>query len=360
MRNLRLEDLLKNYLKNIFEEDRRLIQRVNRWALTAAPLNPDTYPKGNTKQHKRWELPSQLYPYLHTTEEKCYKIRNGLLSQIVFMKKAVDPSDILLSEIQREFPNVDYEVRCPLTDQLIGIEDIASAIKQTSRIGRLEINLDFSVDLETINKLEIGNLSWIKPAYHLYHLRSMFSEFDRLLKKVQTKAYLTDRRQTGDYPTNREARWETHPESPQFATYTECVKVEVKLLAQIFSFLKAPKIVLDGKLTRRMEQILGHEIEPGSFHCPISGQKINYDAFMKSVRSSEHGRSTYQVAHIVPLATEGGRHNAANISWITELGNRVQGEDSLDDIVEEIFSMARYHKDRLGLTWEEVERLNKK
>ena len=101
-------------------------------------------------------------------------------------------------------------------------------------------------------------------------------------------------------------------------------------------------------------EVLPSALSPGSFRCPISGESISFADFLLSLERRTHGRSEYQVAHLIPLA-QGGKHVVGNVSWITELGNRVQGESSLDEIVVQIFSMAYYHKERLGLRWEEVE-----
>ena len=54
-----------------------------------------------------------------------------------------------------------------------------------------------------------------------------------------------------------------------------------------------------------------------------------------------------------------GSMRQINISWITELGNRVQGEDSMDKIVKAIYMMAEYHREREHLTWQQVEAIAK-
>ena len=53
----------------------------------------------------------------------------------------------------------------------------------------------------------------------------------------------------------------------------------------------------------------------------------------ESVKSPEHGKSPYQVGHLNPLKAGSSpkfRHAAANISWISDDGNRIQGHLSLD------------------------------
>ena len=57
-----------------------------------------------------------------------------------------------------------------------------------------------------------------------------------LTKKIKVKTYLTDRAQTGDYKTNREKRWEAHPNDVQYALRRDCMRIETKLLRQIAMF----------------------------------------------------------------------------------------------------------------------------
>ena len=102
------------------------------------------------------------------------------------------------------------------------------------------------------------------------------------------------------------------------------------------------------------EKALDNEFIKDSFRCPISGKEIMYDEFFERIENPVHGRSGYQVGHMDPIAGT-GKHVSENTSWITDLGNRVQGEASLEDITNEIFYMAKFHKDRLGISWEEAE-----
>jgi hypothetical protein len=350
--------LLEDYLHDIFgtKNYKRLSERISRWALTVEPLNPDAYPKGNTKQIFRWDIPHHLYSYLYASQDTCYSALHRLLAQIVFMQGVPDLPTLpqLRAVLLDKFPTFNAGIVCPLTGRAIRFDDVVVAILPSSRIGRSEINIDF-IPSQGREILDPDNLSWIYPPYHLYLLRDTFRSCARLLEKTQTKSYLTDRRQTGDYPSNRERRWEINPSSPQFATYTECIRIEVKLLAQILEFSKAPQIQFDQEVATAIQAIIGSELKSGNFRCPISGQFIAYDTFVTKVAEAEHGSSPYHVAHLIPLARTDGRHAATNISWITELGNRVQGEDAFEDIVDEIFMMAQYHKERLGLDWSAVE-----
>lgn len=352
-------DSLDTYLSLVFGQKYSVLRsRVDRWSLKAAPLNPDKYPKGNTITLERWNIPAYQYPYLLESEEACYATRHRLLSHLVVIvgKDSMLFDQNLFEEVKQTYELGD-QVVCAQSGDVINVEDINIAIRQTSRLGTLELNVDFTDLVEPNAKLDIGTLAWVKPAHHLFSLRSLFRQFDGLLPKVQTKAYLTDRRQTGTFPSNREARWEIDPSSPQFATKSECINIEVKLLAQILEFTGAPTREIDKSAEEKIVDLIGSSPKPGSFRCPISGQSIDYSKFISEANEPNHGRSTYQVGHLVPLARPEGKHAAANISWITELGNRVQGEDSLTEIVEQIFRMANYHRNRLNLDWNQIEQI---
>src|SRR5690242_7852306 len=86
---------LESYLSIVFGRSyRRLTDRINRWALIVEPLNPEKYPKGNTKQFHRWELPNNppselaYLRGLYASEEECHVAKYRLMAQIVFMEDA--------------------------------------------------------------------------------------------------------------------------------------------------------------------------------------------------------------------------------------------------------------------------------
>lgn len=222
-----------------------------------------------------------------------------------------------------------------------------------SRIGNLEIPIWYKLDLNKGGKHSENNVFWFSPFNELYELREL--QEGRIITKIQVKSYLTDRRQTGNYQTNREVRWETHPNSPQFATRIDCMLIEAKLIAQVFTFTNAPTIPKDKVYL--IEKALNEQFKKDSFRCPISGKPIDYnDFFEKVVLNSIHGRSGYQIGHLIPLSNN-GFHKIDNISWITEIGNRVQGESSLNEVINDIFYMAIFHKNKKNMEWKDIEKL---
>ena len=336
------EELLekyKAYLEPFFTgtQIKKLFTRLERISCSIAPLNTDT---GNTQTIPRWQLSPENPNY--ASKEECEKIFNILISDLLGFLGADGYKNRHCLEVFKEGE---------LTrDELIKV------LGSSSRIGSLELPLEYKVPLSQGGRHVAENIFWYCPLEALDQLRGWLGNA-KIITKIQVKAYLTDRRQTGDYQTNREIRWETNPSSPQFASKKDCLEIELKLLSQISIFHGAPELPVE--LIPIVERALGAKYVKDSFRCPISGKPIIYEEFFEKVASPVHGRSGFQVGHLNPLATAGG-HNSGNISWITDLGNRVQGDSSLEEIAKDIFYMALFHKERLNLTWEEIEDLIKK
>jgi hypothetical protein len=153
--------------------------------------------------------------------------------------------------------------------------------------------------------------------------------FQNLFGKVLVKSYLTDRAQTGDFKTNREKRWEAHPQSPQFALRRDCFSVELELIDQLFRFQHFPTGVV------RYLQGTGVPIDTGKVaRCPVTLDPLDFEVLAQEVADPVHGKAAYQVGHLNPLKAGAGaefRHHKKNISWITADGNRIQGHLTLKE-----------------------------
>ena len=153
--------------------------------------------------------------------------------------------------------------------------------------------------------------------------------FEAIFDKVRVKSYLTDRAQTGNFQTNREKRWEAHPQSPQFALRGDCFAVELELIDQLFRFQSFPPGIV-----RYLEStgLLG---EPAKVaRCPVTLDPLDFEVLAQECADPTHGKSAYQVGHLNPLKAGAGvgfRHHKANISWITADGNRIQGHLTLKE-----------------------------
>ncbi len=189
-----------------------------------------------------------------------------------------------------------------------------------------------------------GNLVWVCDDITLRTLKlrqylanpetSPDAEFFKqvLDDKIKVKTYLTDRALTGNYKTNREKRWETHPRSVQFALRRTCMAIEHVLITQLCAFEGFPP---NARQSLQAQGILPAQIE--TFHCPITLNSIPFATFRKELMNPTHGKSSFQVGHLNPLklddpASTTSGHTADNISWISEDGNRIQGSLSLKDV----------------------------
>jgi hypothetical protein len=169
-----------------------------------------------------------------------------------------------------------------------------------------------------------------------------FQLFASILDKVRVKSYLTDRALTGDYKTNREKRWEAHPQSPQFAFRRDCLAVELELIDQLVRFNNFPKGTI-----RYFQSVglLGNLSKVA--RCPVTLDPLDFEVLAQDVTDPTHGKSAYQVGHMNPLkAGESAefRHTSANISWITEDGNRIQGHLTLKETRELLLRIARNYE----------------
>ena len=190
---------------------------------------------------------------------------------------------------------------------------------------------------------QLGNLTWLhdEPILRTLKLRkhvidkatSPDPKFFRsvLADKIRVKTYLTDRVLTGNHKTNREKRWEVHPDSVHFAERRACLAIEYALITTLCAFEGFPTATL-----RKLQEanILPSDL-PAAI-CPISGDTLSYQDLRSELLNPIHGKSSFQIGHRNPLKLgDGGElagHTADNVSWISADGNRIQGSLSLDEL----------------------------
>ncbi|MBI4327229.1 MAG: hypothetical protein HY674_18490, partial [Chloroflexi bacterium] len=169
-----------------------------------------------------------------------------------------------------------------------------------------------------------------------------FQLFAHILDKVRVQSYLTDRALTGDFKTNREKRWEAHPGSPQFAFRRDCLAVELELIDQLVRFTSFPSGTI------RYLQSVGLLTDVSKVaRCPVTLDPLDFELLAQEVTDPTHGKSAYQVGHLNPLKagdSEEFRHHRANISWITEDGNRIQGHLTLKETRELLLRISRNYE----------------
>jgi len=298
--------VITGLLRNVF-----LIELVNdeisstkmevRWALKES--------KGK-KQEKFDESDPRFCTY-----ENCLEIFSDLLMEL---KTSTERDEVTtLLKLYQKYSLLPYE---------IPLDYVQSPIKNNTL-----------THIHTIN-----NIQWIWDKKHqrALNLREILMNpsknaehelFSTILKdKIKVETYLTDRVQTGKHKTNREKRWEVHPESVHFSFRRNCLEIEHRLVDQLshfegfpsglFNLLKSEGMISDGE----------------TFRCPVTLNVLSFNEFRTELQSRIHGKSSFQVGHLNPLKlitddpTSG--HTPENISWFSADGNRIQGNLSLKEI----------------------------
>ena len=203
-----------------------------------------------------------------------------------------------------------------------------------------DIPFDYvSIEVEKIHRVE--NIIFYSPSDFIKILKARIAYKKilndiipkKILGKIDVCSYKTERSQTGDFKTNREYRWETVRCSPQGASKKFCWEIEVKLMNQICEMKNFPDNV---KLPDNI-----NEIERNTTLCPVMLEKLDYNDLLEDGNNTTHGESTMQLGHLEPKSNSLGAHNKNNISWISKEGNRIQGNNSIDEIHEKIISLSK-------------------
>ena len=140
------------------------------------------------------------------------------------------------------------------------------------------------------------------------------------VRKIRTKAYRTDRAQTGATQTNRAKRWESSFHDYQYANVESCWSVERALLESLADFSGFP--------SQARALLVAHELATATATvacCPVTLQTHLFEDF---AAQRLIGRSDFHVGHLHPLKA-GGQHVGSNVAWLSRDGNRIQGDLSL-------------------------------
>jgi len=150
------------------------------------------------------------------------------------------------------------------------------------------------------------------------------SVMKKVYDKVQVKSYLTDRVLTGNHKTNREYRWEVSPESVHFAFKRDCMEIENSLVLAVINMEGFPP-----EIRESLTNSAGIKLPREHTSCPITLEKLSYGKLSDELISPNHGKSSFQVGHLDPLKND-GTHIANNIAWVSDEGNRIQGDNTLE------------------------------
>ncbi len=148
---------------------------------------------------------------------------------------------------------------------------------------------------------------------------------NNLISGISTRAQRSGRRQTGEFQSNREARWKLKPNDPQYGTEEDCKAIELRLLGMMCEFVNAP--VPDDTVRGILAKYIDHVPVPGNYRDALTLERLNYNDFLSEASTPTWGHSKFHIGHIDPKQVP--RHTPKNISWRTMRSNLIQGDMTL-------------------------------
>jgi len=354
-------DLLPFVKKHLGFSDKELKKIKQRlWCFSSSLRQPrkDDASCNKTPFFERWYTGNISHLTCHdpryADKQECQNICAILLALLLESNGIATPSQsaILIVEkiLHRKFQ--PQSLKCVHTKQDISADDIKRAVNySTQRLGSYEIPISYKMALNQGGTHVHTNVGWMKPLHINYQLRECLKNnlicvnvekraIKNALDKIQVKAYCTDKVTMPPYYSNRDIRWATWPDGIQYASHYQCAMIELELMAQLYEFENAPK--LDDTLLLEIEKVRGIKFCLGNRKCFVTGKLLNFTDYVEAAVNPQGGKSKYHVGHIVPL-TRGGKHGADNIAWATDDGNRIQGNDTIEEIEAKLVDAVEYH-----------------
>jgi hypothetical protein len=340
-------------------EARRLHERLWRFSAHLRQPRKDDRSCNKTPYFNRWDT-NDVTSYItpedprYATEETCRRIYETLLA-LLLEAHGIPASPAKAQRLaERTLGRAlqPQSLACVQTGKPITQGDIKRALHYvTQRLGTFEIPTAYRVGLDHGGRHDPGNVGWMKPLHINYILRDELHAYlaranaprnaiKNALDKIQVKAYATDKQTMPPHFSNRDVRWATWPESVQYTSHYECAMIEMELMVELFEFVGAPPLSED--LHAAILEVRGRPLEPGTRRCYVTGTAMDFDDYVQAAVTPRGGKSAYHVGHILPL-TRGGRHEWRNIAWLSDDGNRIQGNDTLDETEDKLLDAVEYH-----------------
>jgi len=346
-------------------ETRRLSDRV--WKFSAEIRQPrkDDRSCNKTPFFERWNIgqTSHLTPTdpRYATHQECDAVYSTLVALLMEAHSVgpLTPAASSAASLVLGRPVTLGGLSCVHTSAPITGDDIKKTLDySTPRLGAYEIPISYKVGLDSGGTHARSNVGWMKPLHVVYELRAALRSslaaagvapeaIDTALDKIQVKSNCTDKQTMPPYFSNRDIRWATWPSSPRYACRFDCAKVELELMAELFEFSMAPP--LNAALASAVGATRGSSVSTQSRVCFVTGKPLDYSKYLAGAKNPRRGRSTYHVGHLLPL-TRGGKHTSVNVAWVSDDGNRIQGNDTIQEIEDKLAESVEYHLRRDVMT----------
>jgi hypothetical protein len=186
---------------------------------------------------------------------------------------------------------------------------------------------------ENIKLINLSDLKWLIVVRPIMYNLIREVGGNKIVSKIKTKSYKTDRSQTGEVQTNRAKRFECLYNDFQSGTKEDCLSVERKLLNDLCGFKNFPKETIE-------KNTFNNFFDSFETKCPITFEHLNFNDL---ISGTTHGESRFQVGHLQPLK-RGGEHTGKNIAWISDSGNRIQGDLTIEETHNLIIEISNHFK----------------
>lgn len=148
----------------------------------------------------------------------------------------------------------------------------------------------------------------------------------RLINGIETRALRSGRRQTGEFQSNREARWQLEPADPQYGAEIDCKIILIRLLGMLLEFRNAPTVSAETKELIETKY-LGRTASPGTYRDALLLEYLDFAEFLEEASQPSHGHSNFHIGHQDPHISP--KHVPDNITWRTHRSNLIQGNMTL-------------------------------
>lgn len=192
-----------------------------------------------------------------------------------------------------------------------------------------------------------GFLMDIRELWRTVTRRAGYDEND--IKTIQRKFYDAGRRSPPWEATssrvpgrpqdgsdgNRQKRWLFDEDHKYYASELMATLVEIKFFLQALSMKGAPELP-DDQLKTAFDWMLEQPVKPGEYLDPIQRKPIELSTLLNEPTEVES-------AHLVPL-DRGGRHEPDNAVLMLKRSNRIQGNRTVDEMVDILEGIVRKHR----------------
>lgn len=222
----------------------------------------------------------------------------------------------------------------PKTKKSYSAEEIAIAVRRASKLV-----VDSSADKAVISEQNVKRLYKGSRDVFRYLMRQAQYD-DRVITALLTKyndagprsapwkpvsSRVPGRPQDGK-DGNRIQRWQLPENHKFYSTLVDGTLVAVKYIFQTLSMTGAPET--PHSVSAAMRWLLGHPIQPGAFRDPVQLIEVRLQDVLEDPRLITSG-------HIQPL-DRGGRHLPENTSLLLKSSNDLQGNNTIDELLEMI------------------------